>query len=199
MSLHIRPLSNRFVCAVIPLLTLLLALTGCGEDLPYNGRTTADGWVSIAPDNAGFEIEFPAMPTAAELHDEGQPAIIGGWRFSLDQGKRKPYYRAEYLDYKGDIIELLRKASGDATQKLVEAAGKRLGVEVDGRTKSEEPLSLGENPGIDMTFELAGNGVARARVYLVGSRLYRLVVTQRDATPPGSDVERFFNSFALKS
>jgi hypothetical protein len=154
--------------------------------------------VEVAPDGAGFRVEFPAAPSEEVLGSEGQAAVIGGRRFALDEGSAKAAYRVEYLDYDQKLITLLRQASGGGTQQIIVAAGKKLAVDLGGAAASEAPIILREHPGKETTIELQGGGTARARVYLVGTRLYRLVVSVQGAELPVADVERFFDSFRLQ-
>jgi hypothetical protein len=154
--------------------------------------------VEVAPAGAGFRVEFPGTPNGEALGSEGQAAIIGGRRFVLDDGGAEAAYRVEYLDYDQNLITLLREASGGRTQQIIVAAGKKLAADLDGTTASESPIMLRDHPGTDITIELQAGGMARARVYLVGNRLYRLIVSKQGARLPAADVERFFDSFALQ-
>jgi hypothetical protein len=67
------------------------------------------------------------------------------------------------------------------------------------KLKSEKKLSLAEaHPGRDITAELPGDaGRLRARLYLVGRRLYQLQALGKPAFVDGPDVEKFFDSFRL--
>ncbi len=176
----------------------VLVFGGCGDNRPESATQTEGLWVEVAPAGAGFGVEFPAAPNEEVLGNEGQTAVIGGRRYVLDRDGANAAYRVESLDYDPKLIALLRQASGGGMQQLVVAAAKKIVADVGGALASEAPIMLHDPPGKDITMELQGGGRARARVYLVGSRLYRLVVSQQGAELAVADVERFFDSFALR-
>jgi hypothetical protein len=197
MSFHACRRSNRRAGRIGGPFLLLAALVvgGCGDSLRDSAGQRDSRWVEVAPAGAGFRVEFPGTPNDEALGSEGQAAVIGGRRFVLEAGGAETAYRVEYLDYDQNLIALLRQASGGGTQPIIVAAGKKLAADLDGTTASESPIMLHDHPGTDITIELQAGGRARARVYLVGNRLYRLVVSKPGAELPVADAERFLDSF----
>jgi hypothetical protein len=176
------------------LLTLLAS--GCGNS--HNATAVEGGWVRIEPEGAGFSIEFPAAPGDDEtLGNDGQPMILGGRRIVLDQGERKAQFRIEYLDYDENLITTLTQATDGVPQKLVDAGTMKLTTDLGGSVTRSKPTSLGDHPGSEVEVRFEDGGSAQAHVYLVGTRLYRLVVSRPLRSPLLSEVKRFLGSFAL--
>ena len=67
---------------------------------------------------------------------------------------------------------------------------------VNGVLRSEQRIALGGHPGRDLVVDVPGQVVARQRIYLVGRRLYQLIVVT-DQPPSSPEIERSLNSFRL--
>jgi WD40 repeat protein len=65
------------------------------------------------------------------------------------------------------------------------------------RLVGEQRIKLGSHPGRDLTIDLAAKGMVRQRIYLVGNRLYQLLVARSGSWPSAAAIDKFFDSFEL--
>jgi hypothetical protein len=120
---------------------------------------------------------------------------IDGYVFVLEKREAlyKVSYTVSYADYPKDIIE--QNESGD----MLDSARNGAARSVEGsKLISESVISFGEYPGREFKVEAPdGKSTLHVRVFLVENRLYSLMVVSIGEHPSPSDIQKFFESFAL--
>jgi len=112
--------------------------------------------------------------------------------FVAEQGQKA--WLVGYSDYPEALVE----ASDPATM----LAGARDGAvsNVNGQLVSDAEITLNGYPGREFSASVTQNGqeiVLRQRVYMVGNRLYQVVVIAPKGEENSTEVEDFFQSFRL--
>lgn len=164
-------------------LTLPLLLGAAQTDLPAN-------WKAIASKDGGFSIGMPATPKETKrkvLTAKGHLDVT----LLVAEGRSGAAFVLSYCDYseaevKGDLEKRLDHARDGA----VSSSG--------GKLQSERIADLrdGENlhRGRDLIIEKNGATIARMRIFLVGRRLYQVMVLGNATT---KEAGIFLDSFRL--
>ena len=61
----------------------------------------------------------------------------------------------------------------------------------------DKRVNIDNNPGRELTVETSSLGTYRTRHYLVGTRMYQLIIVGTKTGANGKDTERFLDSFQL--
>lgn len=136
-----------------------------------------------------FRVLMPGTP-AVETHsvtfaDSNASATM--YMTSVDLGDDVTY-AVMYYDYPPGV------AFGTPQQILAKARD----TSVSGKTLvSDKPIHLGRVPGRAYKVTLSDGNVMEARIYLVGQRLYDMVVGATPALIDGLDRKTFFDSFKI--
>jgi hypothetical protein len=114
------------------------------------------------------------------------------YTYALDMGELS--YMVAYSDYPSNLV---RYADVD---EMLDGARDGAVDNVDGTLVGERKIRLQGYPGRELWIEatMAGKqGLAQARIYMVGSRLYQIIAGGLKDSFPAGDAERFLNSFLL--
>ncbi len=147
----------------------------------------------FTPPGETFSVASP-QPLATE--QETLETELGDIEiFSFTTEVEGVVYAVAYSDYPEAI------AADLDPQRVLDGSRDGAVANVQGRLIQERAVTLGEHPGRELTIEANPNTEDRAqvrvRLYLVGSRLYQvLVVVPRDRPDPGT-TEQFLESFTL--
>lgn len=161
---------------------LLFPLALCAEDKKPTPFASKEG---------KFTVAMPAKPsekTSKIPTDAGQLELH---IFVLDQKDRA--YLVTYSDYPAGTV------AGNADKILagvIEGNAKSLKSKV----ASEEKITLGKkkHPGREIKIEMPDKkGLYRARIYLVGDRLYQVVALGPDEFAKGKAVDDYLKSFTV--
>jgi hypothetical protein len=150
----------------------------------------ADGWVLVQPDDAGFRAAMPDVPFEEIRTLENRPG--------------QPTLRSWTLD-RGDggfliaFIELPESATAEGARRL-EVEARALMAETRGSNLATTPLDLGGPPALSVAFDVpdrivAGGGGVKARLALVGRRLYRASAMGTRDFLARPETTRFLESF----
>jgi len=106
--------------------------------------------------------------------------------------------RTKATHYNVAVGEFPNKIFPDPTAALNSARDGGLS-NIKGKVLRESEITIGEYPGKDLTFEIPSlPGIqGRLRIYLVGRRLYQVMMLGPPARVTGKDSETFFDSFRL--
>ncbi|MCI0456986.1 MAG: DUF1559 domain-containing protein [Gemmataceae bacterium] len=160
------------------------------QPVPKGGGEQA-GWKEYSPAGAGCTVLMPPGQIIPLTQDVPTP-----------QGKSRLYVHTIQKDVMTKYALLYGDLPGGAKPGLEEAIlnGARDGIpgKVPGaRITNEEKITLGTYPGRALTVDMPKVGLIRARVYLVGNRLYQLMVLGNNAFITSPDAERFLGSLKL--
>lgn len=170
----------RRLAQVLFVTSVVVFAVGCSEPHQYDS-------------SAGkFSVEFPGKP---EEQSQTVQTEVGSIKLNIVMyEKRNSAYLVMYCDYPADHVQ----AAG--SDVILEGACEGAVSNIRGTLVSQEPITIGDHPGreIKATASTDGNQVElRSRIYLVGNRLYQVIVS---ATPGGtkdSVANRFVDSFKL--
>jgi hypothetical protein len=109
---------------------------------------------------------------------------------------RSGAYLVMYVDYPADLV-----AAGQASA-ILDGAAQGAVANVDGQLTRQQAVSLGAAPGREIEFDAAAQGAQPAtrikvRYYLVGRRLYQVMVVAPQAQGLPADAPKFLDSFNL--
>jgi hypothetical protein len=151
------------------------------EDVPVQ-------WTTAGGDEAGFTVRMPGLVQVAHntLPDPGGAITMAVWMVATPEG-------AMYTVTTTDYPETL--AAGATAAAFLAEAREATMAQAGGAVADEMAVSLDGHPGV--AYRVAsGFGAAQARHYMVGRRLYTLLVLSgAEARADGAD--EFLRSLAL--
>lgn len=140
-----------------------------------------------------FSIMIPATPEESTQTMNTQAGKIDLHMFTAEKGDVG--YIVGYSDYPEDVVK-----QSDPENML---DGSRNGAvsNVNGKLVLESKVSLDGNPGreivIDAKTGAGQDATVKARIYLVGSRLYQVMVIGPKGQISSADMDEFLQSFKL--
>jgi hypothetical protein len=141
----------------------------------------------------GFTVDMPAGEPA-QTHEEN--GLFGAKGVEIVTGEHEESrFIVQYQD-------LTRTATKKGTSAILKAARSSDEKVISGKVVGEKEATLkGASGGWSYQIESADpdGPVARVRAYVVGSRLYQVIVVAPKTKFPTDDSERFFRSFRLQS
>jgi len=173
-----------FIFRILLLASLALASAPAAAEPP--GVDAAPPWRTFAPDQGRFEVELPGEPTEETAKEITPVGPIRGRSWWVDRGPRA--FGVELRELPRLALALLtpKKIFDQAMARMLESDG--------GRELAYMRMDMHGQPGREIVYQ-TGDGRERARLLLVGRRLYIV----KAATPDDEDgaVERFFRSFKV--
>jgi len=164
----------------LPVLLLASRFAFCGDAKELKSE---DGAFSVdAP--IAFEASVQDMPTAA--------GVLHAHMFSGEN--KSAGFLVMYFDVPAEQLK-------NAKPEDILAGGREGEISsMKGKKTSEKAIELDGAPGSEYSFTADSEGVsfkAKARVFLVGNRVYHLLVLDKDGTTKPEDVDKFLNSFKV--
>jgi len=177
-----------------------LVITWVGDSIPDSVAANAEpdeaahqpDWQQIGSQDGRFAIMMPDFPEYG-VQDVLTPVgalQVHIFSVSVDDS----VFMAAYNDYPEFIV-----SSSDAG-KMLDGARDGAVSNVNGKLLSERQIRLQGHPGRELWIEAdveGQEGLARARIYLVGRRLYQVLVAGPENQFPESDAERCLDSFLI--
>jgi len=157
----------------------LLVLLALYINMP--AQTEPPGWVTLAPEGAGFSVLFPGK--AVETVDKKTSFTLHS--FHITAGRAT--YIASYSDYlpgKLDPASALI-ANRDKFNKSLQAT-----------LSSNREITIDGHTGIEFTSETPAANV-KSQLFLIGNRMYQTVAFVFRDVDETRNVNRFFDSFKL--
>ena len=148
--------------------------------LAATAGAAAQSWSEYQPASGRYVIEMPGMPKVERLpvtNNDGSKTDLVQASVELPEA----YYMVSYLDYGPNL---------DAYKTLATIKARYAAM---GTMHSKRPPYPGQ-PGFEVTVDRHDGIYINARVLIVASRLYQMVVTSHSADYR-SDTQHFFNSF----
>jgi hypothetical protein len=160
-------------------------MAGCSREWP--------GWSRFEPPDQSFSVALPGTPQFDERTVDHPRGPITMSRYAVDRSAGGFFWVITYdLPAGTSALAESQMVLRDAQQQLVASAG--------GELVHEGVESLRGNPGRSVEISIgddrvAGGGVMRARIYIIGQRLYQLVAAAPAGEQGAVESEHFFTSF----
>jgi len=168
---------------VLPLLLVVgVVLAGCG------GTT----WSEFSSAEGAFSVLMPGTPTEETQTEETEMGGIDVHSFTFEEGGVA--YLVGYNVFPAAVIEA---ADPDA---LLDGACDGQVKAVNGTRVNEEEITLGAYPGRELEIlieDSEGPASLRSRNFLVGDRLYQVMVVGPEGQSASPDTTKFLDSFKL--
>lgn len=189
-----------FLIILIGNITLCLAQTNKSADEPPprpDGEFNPTSWKEYSSAEGRFSILFPGIPK------EGLQSVdVQGGQFKVHIHNLKAYaeYGVIYADYPIPV--------GDphVAKQVLDNGAKGGAAEVKAEVLSMTEISIDGYPGRLLRERLPNGSILKAKMYLVGQRLYQIAVTMPKAeTSPDRGkafekfADKFLDSFTLKN
>jgi hypothetical protein len=168
------------------LLVALCPVVLCAED-----KKDEKGF-TLNPKGGKFSVALPDKPTEKTNKLKTDTGEVEVHMFLLDLKDR--VYLVSYNDYPADSV-------GTKVESVLDGVVEGNAKAIKGKVVSSERIKFGkkEYPGRDIRIEFGGEkkNIYRARVYLVGDRLYQVVALGPDEFTKSKEVDEYFKSFAI--
>ena len=157
---------------------VVIGLAGA-RDAPYSSKA------------GNFRVEFPGRPKTANQNLPGPGGGKVATHSATAKGKDGSMYGVNYAEYPG------------ATEAMLDAAVDAMIKSARMRPTAREAIVLDGHPGRDVTFEVdpprgaREKGVGHARCFLVGRRIYQVLVLGPESKLSADAMDAFLDSFAL--
>lgn len=168
----------------VALLLLLLANT-----------VRADEWEKLTDEKGNFTVKVPGKPKKQTQTVDTELGKVEAIYYLVELKEGKGAFAVAFNDYPKDFV-----AKADA-EAVLDGAREGNIKPHNGKVTSETKIKLDGFPGREYTFsgKLGGDGepiTGNVRLYLVGDRLYQLMVLASEKIPAErEDIGRFFYSF----
>jgi hypothetical protein len=163
-----------------------------GAENARTRRADRISWKRFNSAVGGFSVDMPGEPEQTH-EDDG---LLGAKSVELVTGQHdESRFIVQYQD-------LTRAATKKGTSAILKAARSHDEKAIAGKVVGEKEATLkGATAGWSYQIESPDpdGPVARVRTYLVGTRLFQVIVTAPKATFPTDNSERFFRSFRLQN
>lgn len=164
--------------------TILLLLCGCQQAKPSGAESE---WIVFSPKDGGYSIKLPGKPTARPLPVDTEEVRTVSTLYELTREEFK--YVVGYMNYPLSVEAANRdKFLSRAAESAITSAG--------GTVTGNTAISLDGSPGREVTGEVKGFSY-RCRVYLVGERLYLLIIWLPPNKTDSENAAKFFESFKI--
>lgn len=162
-------------------LFLVIFATGCSQPQAYDSSS------------GRFTIDFPGKPK--EQSQTVQTPVGSIAVHIIMYESRSAAYGVTYSDFPASHIE------SSSVDEILDGACQGAARNIGGTIISQKPISIGNHPGQEVKVAASTSGKkveVRNRIYLVGNRLYQVVVTSTPGDTEDSTANKFVNSFKLK-
>jgi hypothetical protein len=150
---------------------------------------TASAWQEFSHAAGKFTVLMPAAPTEQQQVIQTAAGPITMYMFFHELKGGQSMYGVIYSDYPALV------ANADP-QKVLDGGRDGAVADMKGRLVQEQNITIQGHPGRELHIEVP-QGMVKARIYLVGVRLYQaLSVGAKEMIRP-EDTEKFFSSFRL--
>ena len=174
---------NKMLRFCFALAAIILLLTACGGKPEPQEFINQEGNFSIMSPLT-LEESSQTVDTAAgpiEIHF-----------FMADDGNSA--YMVGYSDYPAEIVEL------SDPNEMLDGAAQGATANINGTLVSQNNISLDGHPGRELVLTATLEDVdatAKARIYLVGNRLYQVLALGAEGDISPEDMDAFLQSFKL--
>jgi hypothetical protein len=194
----LKVVAGLLVVAVVAIFGYLV-LSLAADSLPDASESDAEEaeaaglkWQEFASRTGGFYIVMPGSPDS-EVHDVFTAVGVLELHTFFVQ-VRDSAYMVGYSDYPKFLVD------SAVVDEMLDGARDGAVANVDGRLVWERRIRLQGYPGRELWIEAdvdGESGLAHARLYLVGTRLYQILVAGPTHEYSQSNAEKFLNSFLV--
>jgi hypothetical protein len=156
----------------------------------------ATPWATFSPEGGAFTVAMPGTPEREQQFAQNESGTVDTrvYTLLLDRGG---FFKVVDLALPANVDV---KAGADA---VLDSAVVGVVDSASARLVSRQKIFVSNRPGRQVEAEVPesavpGGGTLKARIYLVGPRLYELVAVVPKADAAGSAPARFLDSFELK-
>jgi len=159
------------------------------------GEFNPVSWKEYSSAEGRFSILFPGTPK-----EETKSLDVQGAKFKLHIHKLKTFseYGVIYADYPIPLDD------PDVAKRVLDNGARGAASSVNAELLSVTEISIGGHPGRLLTERLPDGSALKAKMYLVGQRLYQIAVTmpKAESGPDGGKAlekfaDKFLDSFKL--
>jgi hypothetical protein len=169
----------------------IVTLLCCGLGLAF--QETAE-WSNLDSVEGGFSVSMPSKP---QLSTRDVDTAVGKLPLhTFNSASTVAELMISYADYPSEPSDAAEY------EKVLDGMRKGLLKGLETNLLIETKITLQGHPGREWrAIKMAGDVevVFNWKVYLVGRRLYQMVAATRKADAESPDVQRFFNSFRIRS
>lgn len=168
----------------------VLFISACSSKpaIPVENSSSVEKFVS---EDGKFAINFPAEP---DVSQESVPTDVGEvqmYIFLYEESVTKAFM-VTYSDFPSELV-----AGTDAKGLLVSSKEGQLQTLINPIIDEESDIDINGNPGVyfkanDGSFYLV------AKIFLVGNRLYQLLIMRDGSYPSEEETKSFIDSFELR-
>ena len=152
------------------------------------------GWKEYAPKDKSFGVFVPDR--GGKQSERERTSVVSGQRFKVSvvvvEMPNGLTYKAEALSLPLALTHKLKRGELQSLMKEV------LTDDVKGKMLQESDVRLGAVPGREYTIE-TGQGLAKARVFFFGSKVYLVEVMGKKADVESENATTFLNSFRSRA
>jgi hypothetical protein len=162
-------------------LFLVIFATGCSQPQTYDSSS------------GRFTIDFPGKPK--EQSQTVQTPTGNVTAHIIMYESRIAAYVVTYSDFPASQI---KSSSAD---ELLDGACQGVASNIGGTITSQKSISIDNHPGQEVKVSASSRGKkveVRNRIYLVGNRLYQVIVTAAPGDTEDATANKFVTSFKLK-
>lgn len=136
-----------------------------------------------------FSVSFPGEP---ESKTEQVETPVGTLEFVMySAGSRKTGFIVAYVDYSQEVMK-----DADA-KKMLDGARDGAVRNVNGRLGTEKELDFYGKPGKEFEILAPKNAIIKARLILIGNRLYQMMAISQSRDILEEKTPMFFDSFRV--
>ena len=177
---------------------ILLLVAVCATLFTACNKPKVAQWQPFQPPGGHFFVELPSDPIADPAVTNDKEVVIkwhivstlsGISALSISYSQRGDTNTPAFLNPPAKLLESVRDHS------VSDLGGDHL-KERDKAIALKSPQGA-DVPGLEFQVAIKGGYFVRERIYLVGTRIYALMVVSGSSGLTSNDAERFFKSFRL--
>ncbi|MBT3362408.1 MAG: hypothetical protein HN929_09605 [Chloroflexi bacterium] len=170
---------KRKILVFILATAIAVTMTGCG----------AAAWEEYTSTDGSFSVQMPGTPVE---ETDSLDTVVGNidiYAFSVENSDAA--YAVVYSDYPQSMIDQsnVQDMLDDACSGAVEGA--------QGSMNSQTSITYSSYPGREINLTTSNDTIITQRMYVVGNRLYQLLIETEAGDASSSNVAKFLDSFEL--
>jgi len=150
------------------------------------------GWKQYTSVEGGFSIQLPGEPQGQKIILDTQVGRTYLNMYTLNRKDDNFIYSVGYVDYPDELFSL------KSAEQILDDGRDGAARNVQGVLTKESNISIKGYSGREFTIEVGnGEAIVKAKLFLVGQRVYQLMVTTDKKWSDSYNIKRFLDSFQL--